>query len=239
MTTRASRDGATLLLAAVTCSALGCAPQVPVPRYPWFEDHSLALDAEVIRVRVKAEVVSVTARFQFRSVATVRDRVLTFPIPPPCADAEGFGAALVGPERPAQALATWPSSLDRLPAGEARQAFDIEIPGAALEAHGGFLQVSYAQSCVDAFRFSLASSAYWLGPIGQLDVQVDDPGGRVRNARVESEPAHVVHGTSSRWTFLELEPSAGLELELSPAPAVVPEPSSPSSAPAATEGGSS
>ena len=206
-----------LVFSAVGSSALGCALQVPVPRYPWLEDHSLALDAEQLRVRIAPEAVSVTVRFQFRSVGTVRDRVLTFPIPPPCADVVGFSAALVGPERPAQALASWPSSPDWLPAEEARQAFDIEIPGADLEAHGGRLLVSYSQPCGEAFRFSLQSGAYWQGPIGQLEVQIDDPGRRARDARVEEVPPHVARGTTLRWSFLELEPSVGIELALGPA----------------------
>jgi hypothetical protein len=208
-----------------TLGALGalalaaCAPRGPVLRYPWLEDYTLALEHELLLVRIQGDEVLVGARFGFRSLDTQRDRVLTFPVPPPCSDAQGFSARLARPGLAPLPLATWLGVPDVLPAGEARQTYEIELPGRALEAYEGILLVSYAQRCDRAFRYTLRTGAYWAGAIGRLDVVVDDPGGRVIGAGVEGRGPGIRTGTSYLWSFVELEPAGGLELELRPSPA--------------------
>ena len=195
-----------------------CAPRGPVLRYPWIEDYTLTLEHELLLVHVRSDEVLVGARFGFRSLDTQRDRVLTFPVPPPCSDAHGFSAWLAGPGLVPLPLATWLGSPDLLPAGEARQTYEIDLPGRELEVHQGILLVSYAQRCDRAFRYTLRTGAYWTGAIGRLDVVVDDPGGRVIGARVEGRGPGTQAGTSTLWTFVEIEPAGGLELELRPSP---------------------
>jgi hypothetical protein len=198
----------------VAHGAGGCAPQGPVLRYPWFEDHTLELEHELLLLRVQGDQVLVGARFTFRPLGEQRDRVLTFPVPPPCADAQAFSAVLLEPQGAAQPLRTWLGTPDVLPAGEARQTFEIALPGDELRAHGHTLLVSYAQRCAGGFRYTLRTGSYWAGSIGRLDVAVDDPERRVLDASVEGRGAEVVRGTSTLWSSVELEPAGGVALTL-------------------------
>jgi hypothetical protein len=198
----------------VALAVAACAPQGPVLRYPWFEDHTLALEHELLLVRVRDAEVLVGARFRFRPLEAQRDRTLTFPVPPPCSDAQGFTAMLVGFARAPLVLRTWLAAPDLLPAGDARQTYEIALPGAELEAHGGSLLVTYAQRCERAFRYTLRTGAYWAGPIGRLDVAVEDPAGRLLSATVEGQRPGSVAGRTARWSFVDLEPAEGLALEL-------------------------
>ena len=183
-------------------------------RYPWFEDHTLALEHELLLVQVQGAQVLVGARFRFRPLQAQRDRTLTFPLPPPCSDAHGFTATLVGPGREPLRLRTAVATPDILPAGAARQTYEIALPGRALEAHDGTMLVTYAQRCDRAFRYTLRTGAYWAGPIGRLDVALADPAGRVLSATVEGQGPGSVAGTTALWSFVELEPADGLALEL-------------------------
>jgi hypothetical protein len=203
-----------LLGASVALGLVACAPRGPVLRYPWFEDYTLELEHELLVVRVQGDQVLVGARFGFRPLEDQRDRVLTFPVPPPCSVAQGFSAALLGPNGASQPLPTWIGAPDVLPAGEARQTFEIALPGSELGTHGATLLVSYAQRCTDGFRYTLRTGSYWAGPIGRLDVVVDDPERRVLGTTVEGRGPGATSGTSYLWSFVGLEPASGHELRL-------------------------
>jgi hypothetical protein len=199
---------------ALGLGATGCGLQAPVLRYPWLEDESLGLERQQLAVSVDADRVGVVARFEFRRLGPLRDRGLLFPIPPPCEDVESFSARLAGPEVAPEPLEVWPADPALLPAGQARQAFEIVLPARSLARHDGVLIVSYRQRCAAEFRYALSTGAYWRGPIAQLDVMVQDRSGRVADARVEDRPPHSSRAGRLRWLFEEVEPRGPLEVTL-------------------------
>lgn len=171
------------LALALPC-ALGCADLGIVARRPWIEDRSLALDAEVLTLRVAPDSVSVDAWFQFRAEGRPRDRTMTFPIAAPRGASDDFAATLEGSPAP-QLLASWRAQPGALPAGDASETWDTDVPGDALAAHEGALRVRYRQRGKGAFAYTLRTGAYWRGPIRTLDVVVEDPERLVERCEIE------------------------------------------------------
>ncbi len=203
------------LLAAVTALGLvACGGLLPRAGHPWIEDPSLELAREVLTLEVLDTHVAVDAHFSFRAHGGVRDRVMFFPVPPPGGEVAGFRALLAGPVLGPLVLPVGPSSPGALPAGRTVQSFDIMVPGADLDLHGGQLVVSYEQQASCGFGYILRSGAYWRGPIGSLAVQLLDGASRVVSATVEGEEAHARQGATSSWSFEGLEPRSGVELLL-------------------------
>ena len=176
----------------------------------------MELRHELLIVEVAGDGVGVEARLDFALREVPADRVLTFPIPPPCESAEGFEAELAGPGLPPTTLATRLSGPGLLPMGEVAETYDIELPAAAVQEHGPRLVVRYRQRCDDSFRYVLRTGAYWAGPIGELEVLVRDAEGRVGSARLEGEPPQVRRPGTWRWRLTDVEPRWPLELGLIP-----------------------
>jgi hypothetical protein len=200
---------------AVITASIGCARLGPVPRYPWIEDRSLSLDAETLRVTVRADEVEVDALFFFRAEGTPADRVVTFPVAAPRGGALDFTATLEGP-LPLERLPVARAAPGVLPAGEAAETWDIAIPGAALAAHGGVARVRYRQPGRGRFAYTLRTGAYWRGPIRALDVIVDDPD---RRAAVTLEGSRLSRAPDARAFaahLADVEPRDGLLLEITP-----------------------
>jgi len=217
------------LLAAAAAGCLSCAKQGPVLRYPWFEDYTLELSSELLVLDAKPDRVQVAARFDFRELAEPRDRVLTFPIAPPCSTALGFSATLARPGREPLRLPVWRAKPGVLPAGAAVETYEIAVRGSELQAHAGRLLVRYEQRCADSFRYTLKTGAYWSGPIGTLDVVLLDSSRMVSQARVEGVPPTEQSGATYRWLMRDLEPDSGVELALRPGRVAHAEPTRPPS----------
>jgi hypothetical protein len=211
---RARHSGARTLGLAAVVATCGCGLQSPVLRYPWLEDGSLSLERQQVVVSVEPQRVVVVVRFDFRADGALRDRGLLFPIAPPCGDVQSFSARLAGPEREPELLETLPADPGLLPEGQARQAFEIVLPGAALMQHDGVLLVRYAHRCPTEIRYPLSAGAYWHGPVARLDVLVRDSSGRVRDARLDDAPPQSVRAGRLRWAFEEIEPSGWLVVAL-------------------------
>jgi hypothetical protein len=206
-------------VAAVWLATAGCAATGPelVPRHPWIEDPTMALVDEQLKIDVASGQVQVEARFTFRWRADPGDRVLTFPVPPPCDAPSGFVATLEGAGRAAVRLHANPSDEpSSVPMGPIVERWDVHVPGDQLEDHGGVLVVRYAQRCTDAFRYTLLSGAYWAGPIGELNVRILDPDQRILSATVEKQPPHRFRTSTRAWSFRGLEPRGGVVLSLRP-----------------------
>jgi hypothetical protein len=187
---------------------LGCARLVPVPHAPWVEERTLELRREVLRLSVQPDVVDVDATFHFRSRGRALARILTFPIGGP-GGATAFAATLGEPER-SERLPTRRAGPGDLPAGPARETYEIYLR----ESPSPRVRVRYRQQTRHRFAYVLRTGAYWAGPIGDLRVEVVDPGLRVATALVEGRPPG--HGESGllAWNFRNIEPSSGVELEL-------------------------
>lgn len=184
-----------------------------VPRYPWVEDHGLALAREELVLDVERDgSVRVTADFHFAARASWRDRVMTFPVATPRGATRDFRAELMG-SRP-HALPVAPSEPDRLPVGEAAETWDLWVPGAELERHGGWLRVSYAQPGAGSFAYTLKSGAYWSGPIERLEVVLRDPHARVAALWLEGERVPTRGGPRVQVVLVDVEPDEGVRLEL-------------------------
>jgi hypothetical protein len=185
-----------------------CAGLVPAAGYPWIEDPWLALDREVLRIGVEEDRVLVDALFAFDGGGRASDRVMSFPVPGPGSRVVEFEASLAGPGLVPLVLETGPSSPGLLPAGRARQSFDILVPGEELERHAGRLLVRYVQGVECGFSYVLSTGACWRGPVGSLEVIVVDGGHRVREAGVLGEPPHAVDGAGMTWS-VEIALSCG------------------------------
>lgn len=186
-----------------------------MPRYPWIEDRTLALDAETLRVTLGADDVAVDALFTFRAVGAIHDRVVTFPVAAPRGGSVGFAATLEG--HAIEPLSTARSAPGLLPAGEAAETWDIVLPGAALAAHGGALRVRYQQPGRGRFAYTLRTGAYWRGPIRALDVIVEDPEGRAAEVVLEGQRLSRSGGSglpAFAVRLADVEPREGLVVEM-------------------------
>ena len=193
----------------------GCPRLVPVAGPPWVEDRTLALEAEELTLAVGEGDVVVEAVFHFRALDELPDPVvMTFPVAEPGGPARDFDAAWVRDDGTAVPLVCRPAEPGALPAGDARETWDVPVPGEAFRGNVTVLRVAYAQPVGDEFAYVLLTGAYWRGPLGRLVVRVEDPLGRVREAEVEEEPPHEVSGTTLSWTFVDVEPSSGVRLSL-------------------------
>jgi hypothetical protein len=193
----------------------GCPRIVPVVGPPWVEDRTLALAAEELRLAVGADDVAVEAVFHFRAVDELPDPVvMTFPVAAPGGPAREFAAAWVRDDGAIVPIECRPADPGVLPAGDARETWDVLVPGDAFRRGDMVLRITYAQPVADEFSYVLLTGAYWRGPLGRLEVRVTDPLGRVSGAEVEGEPPHDVAGTTLSWTFVDVEPSAGVRLRL-------------------------
>ena len=192
----------------------GCPRIVPVAGPPWVEDRTLALEAEELALTVGEGDVAVEAVFHFRALDELPDPVvMTFPVAAPGGPARDFGAWMRDGGT-AVPLDCRPAEPGTLPAGDARETWDVQIPAAAFRADVLTMRIRYVQPVDDEFAYVLLTGAYWRGPIGRLQVSVEDPLGCVHEAEVEEEPPHEIAGTTLSWTFLDVEPSAGVRLHL-------------------------
>jgi hypothetical protein len=192
----------------------GCPRIVPVAGPPWVEDRTLALEAEELTLTVDGGDVAVEAVFHFRAFDELPDPVvMTFPVAAPGGPARNFGASMRDGGT-AVPLDCRPAEPGTLPAGDARETWDVQIPADAFRAGVLTMRIRYAQPVDDEFAYVLLTGAYWRGPIGRLQVRVEDPLGCVAEAEVEDEPPHEITGSVSSWTFLDVEPSAGVRLRL-------------------------
>ncbi len=203
-----------VLVAMMALCAEGCSlGTVAVLRYPWVEHMGLSLDKETLAVRVGASEVSVEAIFSFGMHGEQVDQRMFFPVPRG-AEAGGFRVALAGEGLAPLELETIPGEGPGLSVGEDATFFDVVVPGEPLVAHGGVIDVSYVQQAWCSFSYIIGSGAYWRGPIGELEVMVEDPGGRVEEALVEGEPGCRVGNELIVWRFVDLEPRSGLSMKL-------------------------
>ena len=196
-------------------AACGCAGDFRlVPRLPWVEHASIALEDEVLTLDVCEEEVAVEARFHFVVGASAKDLVMTFPIAPPRGGAIGFGAWLGREETPLEARRAAPGTL---PVGRADESWDIPIDVGALAAKGGLLVVRYRQAGRGAFAYLWRTGAYWRGPVRRLDVIVRDRAGRLASLEIDGRPVDTTRRVSDDavvTSLFDVEPESGIKLHV-------------------------
>ena len=135
------------------------------------------------------------------------------PIAPPRGPAEDF-VATIGSGTSEQRVRVARARPGALPAGEATEHYDIEIPEGTKRQRRLRLRVRYRQAGSQDFQYTLKTGAYWKGPIRELHVLVRDPDALLARATVEGRPPDARAGGQWRWRFANVEPSAGVRLVL-------------------------